>query len=136
MSEGLILSLFLRRRTTRYSTKTRQLDLSYSFEDKARFRVNAYFQRGFIAAALRLIPASNQNRRRAGAPARPPRLCQIKSGFCFYSLVRPATANQRPSPLLLMKSITSAPTTLLPLKTRLNIFLFRPGHYFSTRIGL
>ncbi|MEK7574036.1 MAG: PilT/PilU family type 4a pilus ATPase, partial [Patescibacteria group bacterium] len=35
----------------------RQLDLSYSFEDKARFRVNVYFQRGFMAAALRLIPS-------------------------------------------------------------------------------
>lgn len=35
----------------------RQLDLAYSFEDKARFRVNAYFQRGYLAAALRLVPA-------------------------------------------------------------------------------
>lgn len=35
----------------------RQIDFSYNFEDKARFRVNVYFQRGFVAAALRLIPA-------------------------------------------------------------------------------
>ena len=35
----------------------RQLDLAYSFEDKARFRVNIYFQRGYLAAALRLVPA-------------------------------------------------------------------------------
>ncbi|MCL5016439.1 MAG: Flp pilus assembly complex ATPase component TadA, partial [Patescibacteria group bacterium] len=33
------------------------LDFSYAFEDKARFRVNVFFQRGFMAAALRLIPA-------------------------------------------------------------------------------
>ncbi len=37
--------------------KKRQLDFAYSFEDKARFRVNAYFQRGYMAASLRLIPA-------------------------------------------------------------------------------
>jgi len=35
----------------------RQVDFAYSFEDKARFRVNVYFQRGYLAAALRLVPA-------------------------------------------------------------------------------
>ena len=34
----------------------RELDFSYNFEGKARFRVNAYFERGFMAAALRLVP--------------------------------------------------------------------------------
>lgn len=34
----------------------RELDFSYAFQDKARFRVNVYFQRGYLAAALRLIP--------------------------------------------------------------------------------
>ncbi len=33
------------------------VDFTYSYEDKARFRTNVYFQRGFLAAALRLIPA-------------------------------------------------------------------------------
>lgn len=37
--------------------KNRQIDFAYSFEDKVRFRVNAYFQRGYMAASLRLIPA-------------------------------------------------------------------------------
>jgi twitching motility protein PilT len=37
--------------------RDRQLDFAYSFEDKARFRVNVYFQRGYLAAALRLVPA-------------------------------------------------------------------------------
>ena len=35
--------------------KKKQLDFAYTFEDKARFRVNVYFQRGFHAASLRLI---------------------------------------------------------------------------------
>lgn len=37
--------------------KEREIDFAYAFEDKARFRVNVFYQRGFIAAALRLIPS-------------------------------------------------------------------------------
>ncbi len=35
----------------------KEIDLSYSFEDKARFRINVFHQRGYMAAALRLIPS-------------------------------------------------------------------------------
>jgi twitching motility protein PilT len=35
----------------------KSLDFSYSFEDRARFRVNVFVQKSFLAAALRLIPA-------------------------------------------------------------------------------
>lgn len=35
----------------------KELDFSYNFRDRARFRVNTFFQRGFMGAALRLIPA-------------------------------------------------------------------------------
>jgi len=35
-----------------------QIDLAYSIPGKARFRVNAFFQRAAISAALRLIPTS------------------------------------------------------------------------------
>ena len=38
-------------------TRDRQVDFAYSLEDKARFRVNVYYQRGYLAAALRLVPA-------------------------------------------------------------------------------
>jgi twitching motility protein PilT len=33
-----------------------QIDLSYNFEDKARFRVNVFFQQGYVSVAMRLIP--------------------------------------------------------------------------------
>jgi twitching motility protein PilT len=33
-----------------------ELDFSFSFKDNIRFRINAYFQKGFMAAALRLVP--------------------------------------------------------------------------------
>lgn len=36
--------------------KRKEIDLSYQFEDKARFRVNAYEQRNSTALSMRLIP--------------------------------------------------------------------------------
>lgn len=36
----------------------RDVDFAYNFKDRARFRVNVYYQRGFLAAALRHIPAA------------------------------------------------------------------------------
>lgn len=35
----------------------KEIDFSYSFENKARFRINIFFQEGNISCALRLIPA-------------------------------------------------------------------------------
>lgn len=35
----------------------KELDFSFALGDIARFRVNAYFQKGYISAALRLIPS-------------------------------------------------------------------------------
>ena len=40
--------------------KRKELDFSYKFENIARFRVNAFFQRGSISVAMRLIPAKIQ----------------------------------------------------------------------------
>jgi twitching motility protein PilT len=56
MVDGLVLSLLSPEQKELFS-KNREIDLSYSFEDKARFRVNTYYQRGYASAALRLIPA-------------------------------------------------------------------------------
>ncbi|MFA6407633.1 MAG: PilT/PilU family type 4a pilus ATPase [Candidatus Paceibacterota bacterium] len=53
-AEGLVLALLTPEQKDRFS-KLRQLDFSYNYEDKARFRVNVFIQRGFMAAALRLI---------------------------------------------------------------------------------
>jgi len=54
-AEGLVFALLTEDQKNRF-LKFKQLDFSFNYEDKARFRVNVYFQRGFMAAALRLIP--------------------------------------------------------------------------------
>jgi len=55
-TQGLIFALLSEEQQKKF-LEDKELDFSYSYEDKARFRVNVYFQRGFMSAALRLIPA-------------------------------------------------------------------------------
>lgn len=55
-ARGLVMALLNEEQQKRV-LETKEIDFSYTFEDKARFRVNAYFQRGNLSAALRLIPA-------------------------------------------------------------------------------
>lgn len=56
-AENLILSLLTPEQKEIF-LKEKELDFSYTYEDKARFRVNVYHQKGYMAAALRLIPAN------------------------------------------------------------------------------
>ncbi len=53
-AEGIITALLTPEQKEKL-LRDKQVDFAYGFEDKARFRVNAYFQRGYYAAALRLI---------------------------------------------------------------------------------
>ena len=53
-TEGLILSM-LGEKDGKIFKEKKEFDFSHSFEDKARFRVNAFTQRGYSGAALRLI---------------------------------------------------------------------------------
>jgi twitching motility protein PilT len=53
--EGLVMALLTEEEKEKL-LKDKQVDFAYSFEDKARFRVNVYYQKGYLAAALRLIP--------------------------------------------------------------------------------
>lgn len=55
-TEGLVFAMLNEESKQRF-LQERDIDFSYPFEDKARFRVNVFFQRGFIGASLRFIPA-------------------------------------------------------------------------------
>jgi len=37
--------------------KEKEIDFSYKFEEKARFRINIFFQKGYVSCALRFVPA-------------------------------------------------------------------------------
>jgi len=54
-SKGLAFELMNKSQQEKF-LKEKEIDFSYSFEDKARFRVNVFYQRGTISCALRFIP--------------------------------------------------------------------------------
>ncbi|HBT81155.1 type IV pili twitching motility protein PilT [Candidatus Giovannonibacteria bacterium RIFCSPHIGHO2_01_FULL_48_47] len=54
-TEGFIFAMLDDQKRSKLISE-RELDFSYNFETKARFRVNAYFERGFLAVALRFVP--------------------------------------------------------------------------------
>ncbi len=56
LAEALISELMTPAQKETFA-KDRQIDFAYNLEDKARFRVNVYSQRGYYAASLRLIPS-------------------------------------------------------------------------------
>ncbi len=79
-TQGLVLALLTPEQKEKL-LKLGDLDFSYSFEDKARFRVNAYFQRGFMAAALRLIPAEIKTVEELHLPPVLKRFTKLNQGF-------------------------------------------------------
>jgi len=54
-SKNLAFALMNKIQQERFLNK-KEVDFSYYFEEKARFRVNVFFQSGTVSAALRLIP--------------------------------------------------------------------------------
>ncbi|MDP3901895.1 MAG: PilT/PilU family type 4a pilus ATPase [bacterium] len=54
--EGLITALLTSDQKDEV-LRDKEIDFSYSFDNKARFRVNVFHQRGFLAAAMRLVRA-------------------------------------------------------------------------------
>jgi twitching motility protein PilT len=63
----------------------RQLDFSYSVPGLARFRVNAYFQRGSVSAAFRLIPAKIKTLEELNMPNRLYELAEKPRGLVLVT---------------------------------------------------
>lgn len=80
IAEGLVLAMLTSEQKERF-LKIRELDLSYALEDKARFRVNVFFQKNFMAAALRLIPAKIRTIEELSLPPILHDFAKISQGF-------------------------------------------------------
>ncbi|OGZ00569.1 MAG: type IV pili twitching motility protein PilT [Candidatus Liptonbacteria bacterium RIFCSPLOWO2_01_FULL_53_13] len=85
--DGITTAMLTEEQKARLS-KEHQLDFAYAFEDKARFRVNAYYQRGYLAAALRLIPAQIKTVEELSLPPIINEFARLSQGFIL--LVGPA----------------------------------------------
>lgn len=77
---GLITAMLTPEQKAQF-LKEKQLDFAYSFEDKARFRVNVFFQRGYMAAAMRLIPAQIKSLEELGLPPILHDFARLSQGF-------------------------------------------------------
>ncbi|HJX32013.1 MAG TPA: PilT/PilU family type 4a pilus ATPase [Thermodesulfobacteriota bacterium] len=53
-SEGLAMTLMIEDQRQRF-LKGKEMDFSYNLESRARFRVNIFYQSGYVSSALRLI---------------------------------------------------------------------------------
>jgi twitching motility protein PilT len=53
-TKGLIFAMIEEKKRQEF-LQEKEMDFSYAFEEKARFRVNTFFQRGFMGASLRLV---------------------------------------------------------------------------------
>ncbi len=62
-----------------------QLDFAYSIPGHARFRVNAYFQRGSLGAAFRLIPAKIESMETLGLPPVAHEFCKKPRGLVLVT---------------------------------------------------
>lgn len=79
-AEGLVYALLSEEQKSRFLA-LKQVDFSFNYEDKARFRVNVFFQRGFMAAALRLIPARIRTIEELGLPPILHDFIKLNQGF-------------------------------------------------------
>jgi twitching motility protein PilT len=61
--------------------KNKEMDFSYNYKEKARFRGNAYFQRGGISFAFRLIPKKIRTFAELGLPSILENFCEKQQGF-------------------------------------------------------
>ncbi len=80
LAQGLCFALLNDAQHARLE-KDKQVDLAYAFEDRARFRVNIFYQRGYCAAALRLIPAKIRTIEELGLPPVLHDLAKLSQGF-------------------------------------------------------
>jgi twitching motility protein PilT len=65
--------------------ESRELDLSFEWEGKARFRGNAFYQRGSLALALRVIPNEIPSFDELGLPSTVQTLATLPQGLVLFT---------------------------------------------------
>lgn len=82
--KSLVIPLLSQAQKSVYE-KELELDFSFQFSDKARFRVNLYQEKGTLAAALRLIPSKIRSLEELGFPPVVSKLADLKQGFVLVT---------------------------------------------------
>ncbi len=63
----------------------KEIDFSYDHQGKGRFRVNAYHQKGFVSAALRLIPSNIRTIEELNLPKIYHDFSRLRQGFVLVT---------------------------------------------------
>ncbi len=87
MTAGLIGALLTEEQQDKLISE-REIDFAFAFENKIRFRVNVYFQKGYLSAALRLIPVHIRTIEELGLPSILHEFTKYQQGF--FLVVGPA----------------------------------------------
>ncbi len=77
---GLLGALITSEKLTRFADE-QEVDFSYQYKDKVRFRGNAFYQQGAVSIALRLIPKEIRSLEELGLPPILETFCQLQQGF-------------------------------------------------------
>lgn len=83
-TQGLAFSLMSDEQRQRFLT-VKEIDFSYGYSGKARFRVNIFFQKGNISCALRFIPTKIQTIEELNLPPVLHRFVQQNQGFVLVT---------------------------------------------------
>ncbi len=85
IAEGLVLGLLTEAHKERF-LKEKELDFSYNHDgDNARFRANVYYQKGYMAAALRLIQPKIRTIEELNLPPILHDFCKLTQGFVLLT---------------------------------------------------
>ena len=87
LGEELVLSVLDQGQREKF-LQLKELDFSFNFEDQARFRGDVYFQRGYMAAALRHIPSKIKTIEELSLPSILYQFSKLSQGFVI--IVGPA----------------------------------------------
>lgn len=82
--EALVLPLLSTHQKNTF-LETWELDFGLEFENKARFRVNLYKQKGSLAASFRLIPKQIRSLEETGLPNTVAKIAELKQGLVLVT---------------------------------------------------
>lgn len=83
-TEGLINAVLSPEQKKRLK-EDKEIDFGLPYEDKARFRVNVFHQRGYLSAAFRLIPMTLKGYKELQLPGEIAGFAQLKQGLVLFA---------------------------------------------------
>ncbi|HXV26594.1 MAG TPA: PilT/PilU family type 4a pilus ATPase [Candidatus Paceibacterota bacterium] len=106
--------------------ENRQLDFTYSLASRVRFRVSAYFQQGYWAASLRLVPAEVRTIEQLNLPPVLHDFAKLAQGFVL--MVGPAGHGKSTTTAAILDEINQSRTSHIVTIEDPIEYLFTPGN--------